>query len=72
VHPLESARGPAIEGETGGYYFRVGANYWYLAPDGAATAVLKVRGGIVEEIGIANKALTGSHRADRELMTSFD
>jgi hypothetical protein len=31
-----------------------------------------VRGGVVQEIGIANKALTGSPEADRLLMTSFD
>jgi hypothetical protein len=55
-----------------GYYFRVGANYWYLAAAGKATAVLKVRHGLVEEIGIADKALTGTHKADRTLMTSFD
>jgi YVTN family beta-propeller protein len=55
-----------------GYYFRVGLNYWYLAPAGAATAVLKVRNEIVDEVGIADKALTGSHKADRTLMTSFD
>jgi len=55
-----------------GYLFRVGANYWYLAPARGATAVLKERGGVVEEVGIAVKQLTGSHKADRELMTSFD
>jgi hypothetical protein len=55
-----------------GYLFRVGLNYWYLAPAGGATAVLKVRQGLVEEIGIADKSLTGSHTADRKLMTSFD
>jgi hypothetical protein len=54
-----------------GYYFRVGKNYWYLAPAGTATAVLKVRQGVVEEVGIADTRLTTSHRADRLLMTSF-
>jgi hypothetical protein len=34
--------------------------------------VLKVRNEIVDEVGIADKALTGSHKADRTLMTSFD
>jgi 6-phosphogluconolactonase len=55
-----------------GYYFRVGKNYWYLAPAGKATAVLKVRGGIVEEVGIADKTITAGDKADRILMTSFD
>ena len=53
-------------------YFRLGLNYWYLAPIKGATAVLKVRHGIVEEVGIADKQLTGSHRANRILMSSFD
>jgi hypothetical protein len=55
-----------------GDYFRLGLNYWYLAPIKGATAVLKVRHGIVEEVGIADKQLTGSHRANRILMSSFD
>ncbi len=55
-----------------GYLFRVGLNYWYLAPISGATAVLKVRHDEVQEIGIADKQLTGSHKADRHLMTSFD
>jgi hypothetical protein len=54
------------------YYFRLGLNNWYLAPAGKATAVLKLRHGLVEEIGIADKQLTGSHKADRTLMGSFD
>jgi hypothetical protein len=53
------------------YYFRLGKNFWYLAPAGKATAVLKVRHGLVEEIGIAAKQLTASHKADRTLMSSF-
>jgi hypothetical protein len=55
-----------------GDYFRVGKNYWYLAPAGTTTAVLKVRHNIVEEIGIADKHLTRSHKANRNLMTSFE
>jgi phospholipase C len=54
-----------------GYLFRVGANDWYIAPAGKASAVLKVRGGVVQEVGIAVNALTASHKADRQLMTSF-
>jgi hypothetical protein len=51
--------------------FRIGANDWYLGANGASTAILKVRGGIVEEIGIADKRLTGSRTADRTFLTSF-
>jgi streptogramin lyase len=49
----------------------VGRNDWYLAPNGASTAVLKVRGGIIEEIGIGSKALTGGHKAQLAFLTSF-
>jgi hypothetical protein len=49
----------------------VGLNYWYLAPNGRSTVVLKVRRGIVEEIGIGDKQLTRSHKADRAFLESF-
>jgi hypothetical protein len=55
-----------------GYLFRVGQNNWYLARAGSATGVLKVRNNLVQEVGIADRSLTGSHKADRHLMTSFD
>jgi isoquinoline 1-oxidoreductase subunit alpha len=51
--------------------FHVGLNYWYLAPNGAATAVLKTRHGVVEEIGIGAKALTQSDHAQRAFLSSF-
>jgi Pro-kumamolisin, activation domain/Putative Ig domain len=51
--------------------FTIGANRWYLAPAGSVTAVLKVRGGVVQEIGIANKRLTKTRAAQRAFLTSF-
>jgi hypothetical protein len=51
--------------------FQVGLNTWYLAPNGGSTAVLKVRRGIVEEIGIGDKQLTQSREAQRHFLTSF-
>jgi len=51
--------------------FRIGVNDWYLAPNGPSTGVLKVRHGIVEEIGIADKQLTKSRKADRAFLGSF-
>ncbi len=54
-----------------GKVFHIGANAWYLAPAGRATAVLKVRAGIVQEIGIANKRLTKTRSAQRTFLTSF-
>jgi hypothetical protein len=51
--------------------FQVGRNTWYLAPNGRSHAVLKVRHGIVEELGIADRRLTASRRADRRFLNSF-
>ena len=42
--------------------FHIGRNYWYLARKPSYTAVLKVRGGVVEELGIATNALTKTRK----------
>jgi hypothetical protein len=51
--------------------FHIGLNFWYLAIHGPSSAVLKVRHRIVEEIGIADKSLTRSHRAQLKFLASF-
>jgi hypothetical protein len=51
--------------------FHVGRNTWYLAPNGPSTAVLKVRHGIVQEIGIGDKRFTHSRNAARAFLKSF-
>ena len=51
--------------------FHIGPNYWYLARGARYTAVLKVRGGIVQELGIAENALTATRSAQNVLMHSF-
>ena len=51
--------------------FQVGLNEWYLAPFGSSTAVLKVRRGIVEEIGIGDKQLTVGRKAQLSFLKSF-
>jgi hypothetical protein len=51
--------------------FHVGRNDWYLARNGRSTAVLKVRHGRVEEIGIADRWLTRNRRIDRAFLRSF-
>jgi hypothetical protein len=51
--------------------FHVGPNYWYLARKGNYTAVLKVRGTVVQELGIADNALTKTRKAQNVLMHSF-
>jgi len=51
--------------------FKVGRNDWYLGRIAGATAVLKVRHGVVEEIGIADLALTRTRAAESILLRSF-
>lgn len=51
--------------------FKVGKNDWYFAPNGASNAIFKVRRGVIEEIGIADKALTTGKAAERRFLTSF-
>ncbi len=50
---------------------KVGLNTWYLAREGSANAVLKTRSGLIEEIGIADKSLTNSAKADTKFLRSF-
>lgn len=49
----------------------VGKNFWYLARLSKSTAVLKVRHGIVEEIGIADRRLTKTRRQQAMFMRTF-
>ena len=50
---------------------RVGRNTWYFAPNGKSNAIFKVRAGIIEEIGVAQKSLTGTTKAKKTFLTSF-
>jgi hypothetical protein len=52
--------------------FRVGLNTWYFAPFAAGTAIFKVRGQTVQEIGIVSKQLTRSRKQRRAFLTSFE
>jgi hypothetical protein len=55
-----------------GRAFHIGLNYWYLTPGKANRGVLKVQGGIIQEVGIANKQLTQGNRAtQRTFLASF-
>jgi FG-GAP repeat len=51
--------------------FKIGLNDWYLAPNGASTAVFKARRAVIQEIGIADKSLTNSTKADKRFLRSF-
>jgi hypothetical protein len=51
--------------------YHVGLNWWYFGPNGASRALLKVRHGIVQEIGIAEDSLTRTHKAQLTFVNSF-
>jgi hypothetical protein len=55
-----------------GKTFHIGLNYWYIAPGHAANGVLKVRHGIIQEVGIANQRLTSGRKAQLRFLTSFN
>jgi YVTN family beta-propeller protein len=54
-----------------GKKFVVGLNDWYLAPAGHATAILKVRHGVVQEIGLANARYTRDRAIARKFLRTF-
>ncbi|HEY1508953.1 MAG TPA: FG-GAP repeat protein [Solirubrobacteraceae bacterium] len=51
--------------------FKVGRNTWYFAPEADTNAIFKVRGGVIEEIGIALKSRTSTPAAKRKFLKSF-
>jgi hypothetical protein len=70
VHPGASLRSGAQTLHTGAM-MRVGLNDWYMAPNGPATAVIKVRHGTIDEIGTATKMLTQGRKAQLAFIKSF-
>jgi hypothetical protein len=54
-----------------GRRFRWGTSDWYFPANGASRGVVKVRRGIVVEIGIVNRQLSGTVREKRRLMVAF-
>jgi len=51
--------------------FQLGRNRWYLAPNGPSRAVLKVRPGTIQEVGIADTALTRGPGAQRRFFQNL-
>jgi len=51
--------------------FQLGRNRWYLAPHGPSRAVLKVRHGTIQEVGIADTALTRGPGAQRRFFQNL-
>jgi hypothetical protein len=54
-----------------GTLLTVGQNDWYLTAHGASTIVLKARHGIVQEVGIATRALTLTTAQKRTFIRTF-
>jgi hypothetical protein len=50
--------------------FVVGRDDWYLLADRSARGVMKVRRGIIEEVGIANRSLTNRRAKARRFLGS--
>ena len=55
-----------------GRQFHVGKNHWYLASGPGSRGVLKVRRGVIQEIGIADARLTRNRQAARRFFRTFD
>jgi hypothetical protein len=51
--------------------FHIGLNSWYITSGQAASGVLKVRHGMIEEVGLASRQLTTGRSDQRRLLTSF-
>lgn len=51
--------------------FHVGSNDWYFLPGKVATGVLKVRNGVIREVGLANLSLTRTRDQQRQFIRSF-
>ncbi|MHB8692598.1 MAG: IPT/TIG domain-containing protein [Solirubrobacteraceae bacterium] len=49
----------------------IGADTWYVASRGKANGILKVRGGIVYEVGLVNKSLSRTAKAQKKLLSSL-
>jgi hypothetical protein len=49
----------------------LGANDWYTLPGSVSRGVLKVSGGIIQEVGIAAQAFTNTAKAQRRFVKAF-
>jgi hypothetical protein len=52
-------------------FVAVGLNNWYVVPGSTADGVLKVRHGVIQEIGVADKGLLAGRKAWLRFFTSF-
>ncbi|HEY1590480.1 MAG TPA: hypothetical protein VGF81_01710 [Solirubrobacteraceae bacterium] len=54
-----------------GRRIRIGLNDWYLLPNGRSIGVLKVRHGVIEEVGIADKRLSYRSHAGKQFLSTL-
>lgn len=54
-----------------GRRFVVGLNAWYLGSGRRARAIVKVRHGVIEEVGVADRTLTAGVKRQRRFLNSF-
>jgi hypothetical protein len=54
-----------------GKAIHIGSNAWYIVPGSTSNGVLRVTGGIIQEVGIASKALTKGSAAQKRFLTAF-
>jgi hypothetical protein len=55
-----------------GKVFHVGANDWYIAARPRAVGVLKVRHGVIQEVGLANSNLTATRAEQSKFLRTFN
>jgi hypothetical protein len=51
--------------------FHIGKNFWYVSTVGAPRAIVKVRHGEVQEIGILDKSVSSNRPAERRLLDTL-
>jgi hypothetical protein len=49
----------------------IGLNDWYIAPGNGSNYVLKVRNGVIQEIGVANKHARTGRAKQRAFLSGF-
>jgi dienelactone hydrolase len=52
--------------------FHIGRNRWYLVAGPGSRGLVKVRGSVIQEVGIADARLTRNRQAARRFLRSFD
>jgi hypothetical protein len=52
--------------------FRIDGNDWYVIPGELANGVLKAHAGVVSEVGLVNRRLSGNRVTQRRVLSAFD